>query len=207
MSFLFDDEVCGDYCAACTYLGENSDSGKYYCSHKGAWVSACDPRCSSQVYAYSRSDEARKNMYEYSRNFGTGCYLTTIMCNILGYPDNNYYLNTLRNFRENIMKQNSKWISMLVIYDMIGPMISFQLSIDPHRKAIAETMFNNYITKAVMAIEKEKYQEAVTIYLAMTNALADRYGINMNVIAPSINEIDMNTIGRGRIKKPNKASH
>ena len=96
---------------------------------------------------------------------------------------------------------------MLAIYDMVGPMIAFQLKIDKNRKEIAEAMFSNYITKSVEAINEEKYQEAVTIYWAMTNELAARYNVNMNVIAPNVNELNMNTLGRARIKKTNKASH
>ena len=92
-----------DYCAACTYLGENADyDGKYYCDRKGERVYACDPRCYRFVEAYSRSNYGRENMYDNSRNHqSSGCYLTTAMCNILGYEDNNYYLYSFDNIIDN----------------------------------------------------------------------------------------------------------
>ena len=46
-----------DFCAACTYLGENADyDGKYYCDRKGKRVYACDPKCYNMIEAYSRSN-------------------------------------------------------------------------------------------------------------------------------------------------------
>ena len=39
-------------------------------------------------------------------------------------------------------------------------------------------MFNNYISKAVTAIEENKINEATNIYVAMTNILAEKYNIN-----------------------------
>jgi len=93
-----------DYCAACTYLSERSDyNGTYYCERKGEDIYASDAKCYNFCEAYSRSNSSRENMYENSASHtGSGCYLTTIMCQILGYPDNNYYLDTLRKFRTDI---------------------------------------------------------------------------------------------------------
>ena len=99
------------YCAACTYMGESADyDGKYYCERKGERRYASDAKCYSFCEAYSRSTYSRENMYENSRQHqsGGGCYLTTAMCNILGYPDNNYYLETLRNFRDTVLQQDFK---------------------------------------------------------------------------------------------------
>ena len=189
-------------CAACTYMGEDSDyEGKYWCSVKGEDRYACDSKCNSFCEAYARSDYSRSNMIENSRgHMGSGCYLTTIMCKILGYPDNNYYLNTLRNFRDNVMKKNPKYIPMLLTYDMVGPIISYNLSIDKDRLNIASTLFSTYIVKACDAIEDEKYEVAISIYMAMTTELGRKYNANIELIAPHFDEIDMATLGHGRSK-------
>ena len=194
-----------DYCCACTYLSENADyNGKYWCSTKGEDHYACDPKCYSFCEAYSRSRSAMENMYDNSRSHaGSGCYLTTIMCKILNYPDNNYYLNTLRNFRDNTMKTNIKYIPLLLTYDIVGPMIAYNLENDKDREQIAITFFNNYITKSVGAIEEEKYVTAINIYKAMTEELANRYNINMNIIYPEQKDINYETLGHGKIRKRN----
>ena len=192
------------YCCACTYMGENEDCGKYWCEQKGEDRYACDSKCSSFCEAYSRSNYSRQNMYDISKNANSsGCYLTTIMCKLLGYSDDNYYLNKLRYFRDNVMKTNGEYIPLLITYDVIGPMISKKLASDKYGKEIAKVYFDKYITKSVEAIEAEKYQNAINIYTAMTDSLAERYGINITFIKPNIKAIDMNYLGHARVRKPN----
>lgn len=192
------------YCASCTYLGENADyNGNYWCSKKGQNMPANAAKCYNWCEAYGRSSYARENMYDYSRSHssGSGCYLTTAMCEILGYPDNNYYLQTLRDFRDNVLKQDVKYYPLLVTYDVIGPIIALNLSKDENKEQIAKTMVNNYISKAVTAIEENKTQEATNIYVAMTNALAERYNVNTKIITINPEQIDLESLGHGRIKK------
>ena len=193
------------YCAACTYLGEKGDSdGKYYCDRKGEYHYATDSKCYSFCEAYSRSNSSRQNMFDYSKGHqGSGCYLTTIMCELLEYPDNNYYLNTLRDFRNNVMKPNPKYIPLLITYDMVGPMIARKLEEDKYGKDIAKLFFNHYISKAVSAIEEEKYSEAINIYKAMTETLAANYGINMNIVDVNKLDYDKRLLGHARVRKLN----
>lgn len=190
-----------DFCAACTYLGERGDTyGKYYCSKKGDRY-ATDPRCGSFCEAYSRSNYARENMLDYSKEHTSGgCYLTTAMCNILGYPDDNYYLQTLRTFRDKTMKYNIKYIPLLITYDTVGPLISSMLLQDSARTDIAKTLFSRYIEPSVLAIENNKIETAINTYIAMTDTLAKRYNINTNIIIPDIKDIDYSLLGHARIK-------
>ncbi len=190
------------YCCACTYMSEEVDCGKYWCSRKGEDRYACDSRCYDFCEAYGRSNYSRQNMYETSKNAGSSCYLTTMMCQLLGYKDDNYYLNTLRSFRDNVMKKNGEYIPLLITYDVIGPVIAKKLANDSHGKEIAEVFFQQYITKSVEAIEEEKNKDAINIYIAMTNALAERYEINTTFVKPDIKDIDMKNLGHARIRKP-----
>ena len=192
------------YCAACTYMGEREDCGKYWCERKGEDRYASDAKCSSFCEAYSRSDYSRQNMFDISRSAGSsGCYLTTIMCQLLGYSDDNYYLNKLRYFRDNVMKKSGEYIPLLVVYDVVGPIISRKLASDEYGPSIAKVYFDEYITKSVQAIEEEKNQEAINIYIAMTDSLAERYGINTTFVKPDIKDIDMKNLGHARVRKPN----
>lgn len=197
------------YCASCTYLSEHADyEGKYYCTEKGEDRYACDAKCYNHCEAYGRSNYSREDMYNNSREHQTsgGCYLTTAMCDILGYPDDNYYLQMLRTFRDETLKKDIKYIPILIQYDTIGPQIAYNLYQDEHKITIAKTLFTSYITKAVSAIEENKTQEAVNIYIAMTNTLARRYNINTHIMhidlnSINLNSINMETLGHGRIRK------
>lgn len=206
------------YCASCSWLGEDANyEGKYFCEDKGERRYACDSKCYNWLEAYERSDYSRRNMYDYSHSHlgisdSVGCYLTTAMSNILGYEDNNYYLETLRKFRDETLKKDYVYIPLLLMYDVIGPQIAYELNKDPNKKSIAKMLFDDpkagYIQKAVIAIEENKIQDAIEIYVAMTQSLAKRYNINTNVLhihPESINPdtIDINTLGHGksRIKR------
>ena len=188
------------YCAACTYLREHGDySGKYWCESKGEDHYATDSRCYSFCEAYSRSDSCRANMYDNSRSHqGGGCYITTIVCKILNYSDNNYYLNTLRKFRDNVMQKNPNYIGHLMTYDIVGPVIAKKLEEDKNGKEIAQCMFSRYITRSVIAIEEHKYNDAINIYVAMTDALANIYNIDTNIIMPNINKVEIKSLGHGK---------
>lgn len=192
-----------NFCAACTYLGNEANCyGKYYCDRNGEYRYANDNKCYNFCEAYSRSNSSRQNMFENSRSHST-CYLTTIMCKILGYEDNNYYLNTLRGFRDNVMKTNPNYIPLLLTYDIVGPMIAYEIANDKNNKEIAEVFFERYITKAVAAIEEEKNNEAIIIYKAMTSSLAEKYNINMNIINVNNITYDKETLGHARVRKLN----
>ena len=189
------------YCAACTYMKETGSGGKYWCEKKGQDLPANTSRCYGFCEAYSRSNYTRENMIDCSKNSTSGCYLTTIMCKLLDYPDNNYYLNTLRKFRDEVMQTNPKYIPLLITYDTIGPMISYELERDPHGKQLAEVFFNHFIIPSVGAIEEEKYETAINTYKAMTNALAEQYNIDRNIIVYDNVNYDKTTLGHGKIKK------
>lgn len=145
-------------------------------------------------------------MYDNSKSAqSSGCYLTTAMCTILNLPDDNYYLQTLRTFRDNVLKQDVKHLPLLIAYDVIGPMIAYNLNNDPNKVEIATTLLENYIQRAVKAIECEKNDEAINIYKAMTISLAERYNINTNILyidPQSINleSIDRKTLGHGKTR-------
>lgn len=190
------------YCAACTYLGEKVDyDGKYYCDRKGERRYASDAKCYSFCEAYGRSTYSRENMYENSRSHqSSGCYLTTTMCNILGYPDNNYYLETLRRFRNTVLQTNYKYIPLLLSYDIIGPQIAYELEKDENKYEIATNLFNKFITTATTAIENNKTNDAINIYTAMTQSLAERYNINTNIEMINPNELNINELGHGKLR-------
>ena len=193
------------YCASCTYLGDECDCyGKFYCSRNGEYRYANDGKCYNYCEAYSRSNSSRINMFENSKeHLQSGCYLTTIMSKILKYDDHNYYLNTLRNFRDNIMQPNPKYLPLLIMYDSFGPMIAYELEHDKNNEEIATTFFNQYITRAVSAIECEKNNEAINIYIAMTTTLAKKYNIDINPINIDMSNYDKNNLGHAKVKKIN----
>jgi len=186
------------YCAACTYMGECEDCGKYYCERKCDRLYATTPKCSSFCEAYSRSNYARENMISTSKSAqASGCYITTMLCQKLNLSDNNYYLEKLRKFR-NDMKKNINDLPLLLTYDQIGPQIAEAIRNDECGEKISAAMFSHYIIPAVTAIENNKPQTAKDIYIIMTYKLADYYGINANIVTQE--NVNQENLGHGRIR-------
>ena len=192
------------FCGECTYLDLSTGDiyGKFYCDKKYERHLATDVECNRFCKAYSRDYYTIQNAYKYSEEKSKGgCYLTTILCNILGMPDNNIYLKTMRNFRNNILQKNNKYKPILVEYDIIGPKIAEFLKSDPLKEKIAQKYLNLYIIPITSLIKEQKYDMAVSLYMSMTNSL--RFLYDLNHISISISEIenaDISKSGHGIYK-------
>jgi len=196
-----------NYCGECTYLDLNTGDiyGKFYCERKWERHLATDTECNSFCRAYSRDKCTIQNAYRYSDDHSKGgCYLTTMLCNILGMPDNNIYLETMRSFRKNILQNDEKYKQLLVEYDIIGPKIAKAINNDPLKEKIAEKQFKLNIIPITNAIKNNNLEIAISMYKNMTNSLKDFYGLGgINITNLEIKEADIKESGHGiyKIKK------
>lgn len=190
-------------CAECTYLDtqDKNDSGAFWCNMKLERHLATDPECGRFCRAYSRNENTISNAIEYSNNHTNSslCYLTTMICNILKMNDKNIYLETIRNFRDNVLKNDEQYKQLLVEYDIIGPKIASALDNDPLKDKIAQMYFNYYIIPIINLIQNNKYKEAVNKYVDMTAKLKSFYNINdYSISIEDINNADINLSGHGK---------
>ena len=190
-------------CSECTYLKtDDPDSyGRFYCEKKYERHLATDIECGRFCRAYSRDNGTIRNTEEYSNSHssnGSGCYLTTMMCNILKMPDDNPFLNKMRNFRNNYLQKDEKYREILVQYDIIGPMIASKLNNDKKRVEIAATYFYTYIKQIIKYLDSKEYEKAIVLYIDMTSNLISYY--NLGIIKISDEEIkyaDIEKSGHG----------
>lgn len=173
------------YCRECTKINLNDrnpyDKNEAYCTEYHKYFNPNSPAC-SRHFEYN---EKLKN---------NGCYITTAICNILGFNDDNIYLNTLRNFRDNYMINDENLKPLLIQYDIVGPMISHNLNEDPFKRTKSLMMLELYIKPIVNNINNQNYSNAIIMYEQMTNELLNSY----NIIQKEINnDIDTTNIGKG----------
>ena len=163
------------FCGECTYLDLNTGDiyGKFYCEKRYERHTANDVECSRFCTAYSRSDSEIRNAMEYSSDHTSsgGCYITTIICDVLKVPDKNIFLDTLRFFRNNILQNDEKYKDILVEYDIVGPIIAKNINNDPLKYQIATNTFFKYIKPITNMIKSKNYDEAINNYKDMTNRL------------------------------------
>lgn len=96
-----------------------------------------------------------------------GCFLTTAMCNILGKEDDCYELETLRKFRDNILKKTSYGKAIVEEYYKIAPGISVKLINHNDKESIALYMNNHYIIPIIVLINHKNYDSAINMYIEM----------------------------------------
>lgn len=182
-----------EYCIDCNKLDlRDTYCGKVRCNYRTEYIipkTSSDYNCYGYCYSYSRSSSQKKDTESYISNYNTGCYITTILCNILGMKDNNYYLETLRKFRNYYMQINPNHLPLLVEYDIVGPIISKKILEDPSKEQLANKLFEQIIKKCVTLIENKQYDNAIKVYITMTEELKQAY--NLNNIIISQNDIDI----------------
>ena len=137
------------FCCDCKELNRNdtykvwwSDETKYKCKICYEYKKLTDPAC-------SLINPIKKDTGSYTP---TGCFITTIVCNILGYEDNCELLTLFRNFRDNTLKINPKYISILLEYDQIGPLISLRIQKEKNNDRLCLGLMNYFLIPCANAI-------------------------------------------------------
>ena len=180
-----------NFCSECALYDSNGTpkwGDEHYCSKKGKYLKPTTSACSSFVKNNAKEGYQR-----------AGCYITTIVCNILGYPDDCNLLVTLKDFRENYLKQNSEYLPLLIEYDQIGPIISDSIVNDPDAKITAIENTRNFLIPCVEAIKAGNLDKAIEIYKSLVLLLKLKYALLRTPIDYTISE-PLETLGKGRIR-------
>ncbi len=152
-------------------------SGGYYCKKSDKYVDTY----TRNTYCDNSLRYRECPIYTKGNSSG-GCYLTTAVCDILGYEDHCPTLDTLRSFRDDYMKKHEECLPLLEDYDVVGPVISEKLIKDENRVKIANTMLNIFINEAIDSIIDKEYQAAIDTYENMTIYLMDYFNLDMNML-------------------------
>lgn len=146
--------------------------GDYYCKIKKATIN------SDTYYRYCRGysyDECP--IYKHEKSSSSGCFITTIICNILGKDDNDELLNNFRKFRDNILVPNEKYHDILKEYDVIGSEVSELIANDKEKEKMAVGIYKNALLPINERIDQKDYDMAVEMYYIMTLSLVNYYGL------------------------------
>lgn len=182
-----------NYCGECGHLETNKDcrwSDEYYCELKQKYISIKKEVCYNFIPKPDRG-------YHQS-----GCFITTTVCEKLGFPDNCEILNTFRSFRENYLKKTPEGIRLLIEYDQIGPQISQRIANES--PIYAANLMNTFLIPCLKFIKEKKYAEAISTYKQMVLELKATYNL-MDEILDNQNIASIEELGKGRIRKKKNA--
>ncbi len=180
------DKICGT-CLNIDLHNKSNWSDTYYCNKKyrGGYHSLQERGCSDYVVNQSLQKD------------NSSCYITTIVCNILGYCDNCELLTSLRNFRENFLRINPKYHDLLIEYDLIGPQISEELLNLKNNKQYCLGLVKYFLIPCTEAIKSGRFDDAIAIYINMVNSLTEEFSV---YFLPTYDVCDETQIGKGRIR-------
>ncbi len=181
-----------NYCNTCVHLTDDKNWWEEnYCNYKRKYINPYGPACEN----YTKKPD---NGYHPS-----GCFITTIVCKLLKMPDDCEVLATLRNFRENYLKNTEDGKKLLIEYDEKAPIISDCLKNEQPElaKAMAEEILKKYLEPCVLALKQKDYSRAIKTYIELFIGLEDRYkeyliNIDIDYSKPR----DIKTLGKARIK-------
>lgn len=97
----------------------------------------------------------------------SNCYISTAVFTALGYDDNNEMLVSLRNFRDTYMSSTPELKAMVKEYYITSPAIIAAIQPRTNINEIFLEIYNDYLVKAVKAIELGKNEIALKIYTRM----------------------------------------
>lgn len=144
-------------------------------------------------------DDHCDSHYRSRGSSGSNCYITTMICNILGQEDTCEALETLRSFRNDVLQKDENYAPILHEYDTVGPKIAEKLSTED--KDFVQNIYDCFIVSIVSYIQQEKKEEAISKYVEMTKSLEDCYGISYDNKMPLV--YDYKNGGHGIYQKKN----
>lgn len=156
-----------------------------YCKDNGGFFSInyeCDLNNesipSSYVNDYCKYDYKASNcpFYKQYGPSSSSCFITTVTCDILGKEDNDYVMQKLRNFRDNILQKGEEYYEILKLYDVIGPMIADKLRQDEEKELFVPVLYT-ILQRIVKLIDIKDYETAIEKYRIMTLLLINRYNL------------------------------
>lgn len=152
-------------------------SGGNTCSVTGRKENITESYYRSYCYAdYNRTDCP---LYKkYGPYESSGCFITTVVHNILGNPDDCKVLNDFRKFRDDILLNDPKYVDGLKEYDGIGPIVACSLSKDRDAYDMASMTYEIDLLKVHKYYLQGEYDKAYQYYCKMTRDLISYYGLD-----------------------------
>lgn len=187
-----------DECGSCENLYE---CDKYYNIIGPYNINDTDKGYCPTLKAFYYPDSSACSYYSKRKTSSGGCFITTVVCKILGYDDNCFALESLRGLRDNFMQPNEEYKKDLFEYDTIGPQIANILGndfIETKDQTVARELYLKYILPASIEASQDKPNNAITIYKKMTNMLKETY--NIKTKEELLQEYDQSKGGHGDFK-------
>lgn len=106
---------------------------------------------------------------------GSGCYLTTACVSFKGLADDCRELETLRRYRDRLVKEDDAFRHKVLEYYRKAPLIVQHIEKSGARDEILEGLYQNMILPCVALLESGRLEEAKILYLDSYEELVQKY--------------------------------
>lgn len=118
---------------------------------------------------YENADIAIKNLE------GSGCYITTAVCESFNKPDDCYELSMFRRFRDEYLRNQDEGSELIQEYYSTAPCIVETINLLNNRKEIYEGIWSNYLMPCLKYIENMELERCKDLYIQMVYDLKEMY--------------------------------
>lgn len=155
-------------CGSCIYLNTNdyvNHKDHCYCTYRKQYYNLTEKKCS--YYRY----DPNKDYYDLNRRWHIVSAVIAILPKAMSIPG----MATLQNFRIDVLEKDKAFSQALCIYDVIGPFLARELTIDEKSQDICSMLLENWLIDVAKLVSEKQYIEAFEKYCNMVNALSEYY--------------------------------
>lgn len=179
--YEYGDGVSIDYSQAISHYNKAKDfKDSTQCAIRVQSKMEHQKQYTSNSYSSSRDYSSSTTSYSSSTSGGL-CFITTAAVKALSLDDDCSQLNELRRFRDEYMNSTEEGQELVLEYYRIAPSIVEKLDKLPNSEEEYIALWSDYISPSCNAIQEQKWNEAMTIYINMVRSLADKFEIPINI--------------------------
>ena len=160
-------------CGSCANFEEEKGNSLYSTSNKYYIKGYC-----TWYRAFYYPDDSCSDHYRSRTGSGNGCFITTMVCDVLGLADDCEVMQTLRKFRGDVLQKDEQYRDILFEYDTVGPKIAKELRDEDI--GFVTAIYNIFLRPIVSLIKRNKKAEAIDNYTNMTRLLENFYSISLD---------------------------
>ena len=155
-------------CGSCIYMNTNDYTGHKdhcYCTYRRQYYNLTDSKC--RYYQY----DPHKDYYDLSHRW----HIVSAIIKKLELSDEYECIAVLHDFRINYLENDKRFIGLLKIYDLIGPIIAKCITEDEESVELCKKLTQKYLVNMLDKLRNKEYEDALSEYISMINILSTIY--------------------------------
>lgn len=113
------------------------------------------------------------------------CFISSAVCSAMNKPDDCIELETLRWYRDQVLRELPGGLQAIREYEVLAPKIVAAIECQADANLHYDHICHTLVTSALIAIESGRYQDAFVLYRKGVLDLAEAFGLKLNNDEPA----------------------